>query len=394
MTLPAHSPLGPSSAERWLNCPGSVLATKDLPDTESEYSAEGTAAHQLAEGCQKTDRPAKHFLGKKISVGEFTFTVDQEMVDGVQAYLDYVNDLPGESFSEVRLHFNEWVPDGFGTGDDIRIDGEDCYVTDLKYGKGVQKWAKDNPQMMLYALGVLHDYSWLYPNIKRFHLAIVQPRLDHIDEWKIHTVNLVDWAEKVVRPAAELALAPGAPFKAGEWCQFCKIKSTCKARAESVFAAVVGDFEDLDAAASTATTQYSSPAVLTNDQIAKLLEALPNVKRWTKDLERHARQEVMHGHPVGDFKLVAGRASREWEGDLEEVAEALSAEGVPDDKLWERELISPAAAEKIIGKKNALLVSKVKKVAGKPTLVPGSDKRPALVIDPTTEFKDLDEDDE
>lgn len=78
---------------------------------------------------------------------------------------------------EQRLDFSEWVPDGFGTGDFVIIADGTMEVCDLKYGKGVPVSANNNKQMMLYALGAIAEFNFLY-DIQKVRMTIIQPRLD------------------------------------------------------------------------------------------------------------------------------------------------------------------------------------------------------------------------
>lgn len=405
---PAHSPLGPSSAERWLQdkdeegnligCPGSVLATIGVVETPSKYAAEGTVAHTVAEIAHLGGFSERLYKGQVYAQDGFDIPVTQEMVDAVEFFLDYVADLGGETFCETRVYYREYVKDGFGTMDRASVLDDTAHIVDFKYGEGVQKWAKNNPQLKLYALGWYLLHNWLY-DVKKFVLHIVQPRLGHTDKWEISVEDLLKWAEEVVRAGALLTQDPNAPIRAGEWCQFCRIKRTCRVRAESVFKTALGDFEDLDQAMQTAPRVAAS---LSNDEVAKALDALPQLTQWIKDIKDHAAFEVRHGRAVGTYKFVAGKGSREF-GKPEAEVVALIKERKPDvdtATLYTKPaLLSVAKIEEVVGKtlwKPATakkpagpLVDLIKKNAGAPTLVHGSDPRPALT-DLTEEFENLD----
>lgn len=222
-----HSVLGPSSAERWLNCPGSVLLPGPSPHTE--YAAEGTAAHTLSEWV-RNGKPLESFKGKILRVGEYDFKVGKNMMDSVQTFVDSVNaEGEGAPLTEERVDYEELVPGGFGTTDHARL-RDVAIVKDFKHGKGVVVGARMNAQLMLYALGVWFKYRWLY-EIESFVLSICQPRVRHFDEWQVSLGHLLQWGYDVVRPGARLALTPGAPLKAGDWCKFCKLKNECSVRA-------------------------------------------------------------------------------------------------------------------------------------------------------------------
>jgi len=180
--MSAHAKLSASSSHRWLVCPGSIKAEEGLPDTQSDHSKEGSAAHFVAEQCLKNGLNAKDYIG--IVIADYDLQVTQEMADYVQVYLDYVRNLGGVPLIEVRVDFSNIVPEGFGTADFITMVDDTLYIVDLKYGRGVRVNAEQNSQAMLYAIGVLNEYGAIYEP-KRIVLVIAQPRLDHIDEWEV-----------------------------------------------------------------------------------------------------------------------------------------------------------------------------------------------------------------
>ena len=400
MHEPAHSPLGPSAAERWIACPGSVLATKDLPDTDSEYSLLGTAAHTLAERCGKDNLPALHFLGGKLYVekvdGESAeFTVDREMVTAVQSFLDYVNALPGDDYTEARVYYERFVPGGFGTMDRAKAEYHTLRIIDYKYGEGVQVFAKENSQLKFYALGFTEEWGWLY-DFRKIELHVAQPRLDHFDSWETTPEAILEWAETVAKPAAALALKPGAPFKAGAHCKFCKIKATCTTRAKFVFEMNLDELDDLD----DAIAKDAPPiARLTPAQIIAALRRKPHIVGWYNDIERYAISEINHGKPFDGWKLVEGRSNREWSAPAAEIekrlVEAGAGEGIKVKLYSEPEIISPAQAEKVFGKKLFLpgtpLGDTITKPRGKPKLAPPEDERPAFTVDPS-ELEEVEDD--
>lgn len=394
MTEKAHSPLGPSSAERWLNCTASVKATEGVPETPSRYAAEGTIAHEIAEESFATGTPPQMFLGQVRQCDGFGIEVDKEMVEGVHFFLDHMNDLPvGDDFNESRVSYEQYVPGGFGTLDRARVVGDTGYIRDLKYGKGVQVFATDNAQLKLYALGWYLTYGWLYPDIKTFNLGVVQPRLDHVDEWSISLDDLLKWAEYVAIKAAETE-TEDAVFVAGSHCRFCRIRSTCVTRAESVFNTVLEDFGTIDNAIEQTKTLTRSQN-MTNEQVAKALCGLPQIRAWCKDLEAHAMSQVQHNQEVGGWYLTEGRANRQFGKPLKEVIELAFKHGVVDPKvlLEEPALLSPAKAEKALGKKHPLFSEPglIDKPKGKPTLAPPGDGRPPMKVNASDDFTALED---
>ncbi len=366
----AHALLGASSAIRWINCPGSIRLTRELPDQTSEFAALGSAAHELCEKCLNDGSDAADYMGNDIKLKGCEFTVDAEMADAVQQYIDYIHTIPGEPLIEVRVSYDEIAPGGFGTADALNLHDGIGYLTDYKHGAGIRVDAFDNPQLKLYALGAYQEFGFLH-NIDTWRLTIVQPRLDHISEWEITTRDLLAWGEEI-KPIAELALTDHAPLHPGEkQCQFCRAKLSCRARA--------------DLAIQTAMYEFSEPTpkvdTLSDEDVATLLPLVGNIESWCKDIRTYALQRAEHGHPIAGYKLVSGRSIRRW-GDAETVHTTLLQKGFDPNQFEIRKLIGIGAAEKLLGgKKAALPILKeiTIKPQGKPALVTESDKRPALI---------------
>ena len=347
----------------------------------ARFAAEGTAAHELAERCLRQGANASDYRGEALTADGFAFDVTNEMVDAVQLYLDYVRDQPGRLLIEQQVDFSPWVPGGFGTADAVVLNEDVATIVDLKYGRGVKVEADNNPQAMCYALGAAYAYSFLF-DIPTFRLVIVQPRLDHISAWEITTSDLLTWAEDVLKPAVEAALSEAPAFHPGEvQCRFCRAKGTCRALAKHSLAIASDGFEALgDPVKPTDLKQLS------NGEIAALLPHLDLVADWIKAVEAIALSQLERGATVPGYKLVAGRSLRKWadEAEAEAALRALPKLKVAD--IFTKKLISPAQAEKKLGKTHKLLAEHVVKPAGRPTLAPVSDTRPALEIDPTAGF--------
>lgn len=382
-----HSPLGPSSSDRWINCTASVKYTEGMPDTSSTYANEGTAAHMLSEWCRERNVPAKNFHGHQIDVKNSdgsveSFIVDNEMVEGVQRFLDYVNQFDSEvDLFEVRVNYSAWVEKGFGTSDDTRICAPVIRVTDLKFGKGKMVYAKNNTQLMLYALGIFQDYGYLY-EMEKFILTVHQPRLDHVDEWEITCEELIEWANTVAQPKSIEALHGDATFAAGDWCQFCPGKNACATRA-----AWVGEM-DFDPLSETGSKDVNT---LTNEEVAELLERKSAAVSFWSDLESYALSQLQQGKEVGEFKLVEGRSNRKWR-DAEAAETALRKAKYKVSEIFTRKLITAPAAEKLLGKKHPIMAEQVVKPQGKPVMVPGSDKRAPYQAKAEEEFEVIDND--
>ena len=385
--MTAHAKLSASGAHRWMNCPASISLEEHIPDSGSVFAAEGTAAHDVAEQCLRGGTNADDYLGETISVKNddgsvLEFVVDQEMVDAVQLYIDYVRDQPGKLLVEQRVDFSKWVPGGFGTADAIILHDGTITVVDLKYGKGVQVFVEGNPQAMIYGLGCLNDFEFLY-DFEKLKLVIIQPRMDHIDEWEITRDDLEKWADIELAPAAKNALSDDPIAKPGEkQCRFCKAKGSCRALAEFNVKTAVSGFT-----AVGEPLTLKDMAKLTNAEIAMLLPQLDILTNWVKAVKAYAFGELEAGREVPDYKLVTGRSDRKWID--EEAAGKALARKLTAAVVFTRKVIGITAAEKHLGKNSLIVKKHTHKPKGKPAIAPTSDKRQALEIDPTEGFKEV-----
>lgn len=371
-----HALLSASGAARWLNCPPSARLEMQFPDAGSQFAAEGSLAHALAEL-----KLQQYFTTQSISKRAFTLRHNKikrsdlytpEMEGHTDAYVDYVKGVamgydatPFVSI-ETRVDYSVYAPEGFGTADCIIIGGDTMHVIDFKYGKGVPVYAESNPQMMLYALGALNLYGFLY-NVKEIVLAIVQPRIDNTNAWTIYADDLYTWAADVVQPRAKLAYAGEGNFNAGEHCRFCKARAQCRERAAQ-------DFESIE----QRFTAQETPQLLSDDELGELLQRAEPFRRWLDDVQRYALEAVLDGKEVPGWKAVEGVSRRKFD-DVDATFADLTAAGVQEALLYERNPLTLAAVEKLLGKPqfDKLCGAHVIKPVGKPTLVPESDKRPA-----------------
>lgn len=363
----SHALLSASSAHRWVHCPPSALATDGVADAPSDAALQGTAAHALAE------YKLKRFL-KRRAKRPTSEWIDEEMEGHTDDYVAFVaqhlesarEHCPDpQVYVEQRLDYSHLAPGGFGTGDCVIVAEPTLQVIDLKYGMGVEVSPVENPQLMLYGLGALAAFDALY-NIEEVALSIFQPRRTNVETWTISTQDLITWGENTVKPIAALAVRGEGDYQAGSWCQFCRIAPTCRVRAEANLA--------------LAKREFTPPAELTDAEIADVLARIPQLKTWAADVEAYALSlAVNQGKTWDGFKLVAGRSVRKYT-DETAVSEAAEAAGYHD--IYDKRLITLTAMEKLMGKKtfNEVLGGLVVKPVGKPTLVPESDKRPALDI--------------
>lgn len=364
--MTAHAKLSASSAHRWLSCLGSVDAEKHLPNTSSPSADEGTAAHELAELVLCEGGNCHTYIDKPLP--ETQWLVNQEMADYVQQYIDYVTAQGGEQFYEERVDFSEWVPEGFGTSDVIIIKGDTIHIIDLKYGKGLQVFAENNPQAMLYALGAYSDYGYM-SDFKTVKISIVQPRLDHIDEWSISVTDLLKWGAWVTQQAEiiEQGDAPRSPSEKA--CHWCKAKATCPALKSYTEKIILSQFDELE---------LPNADTLNDDQLRQALEAKKLIVSWLDAVEGLVKSRLECGESFPGFKLVAGRSLRKWAD--EDQAEWRLVE-LLDDNAYEKKLLTPAKAEKLLGKAKAKSIQDlIVKPEGAPTLAPESDKRQSVSI--------------
>jgi len=348
-----HALLSASSSERWLKCPGSVAACKGYTNVSSPSAEEGTLAHEMAEFHLLNDTNPED---------------NGEMGEYVQTYLDFVRSLPGDKFVERLVSFDDYAPDAYGTADFISLDipNKTIYIVDFKYGKGHRVSAEDNTQMRLYALGALAEFS--YFEFEKVAMIICQPRLDHLDEWTVPVMELYKWGE-YVKQRAELALSEDAPRIPGDsQCLWCLHKPVCPELLKLTEATLMAEFDDL------------SPVTrLTDGQLRYVLDNAKLITSWLSAVEELVKTRLDNSEGFEGYKLVEGRSSREW-SNAEQAAIVLS-EAYGEDELFERSFISPAKAEKLVGKKNyGTISSLIVKKAGKPALVPASDPRPPLGI--------------
>lgn len=375
----AHALLGASKASQWINCPPSARLQESIPDLRTEYAEEGTTAHEIGEiklrqRITVCDSKKRKSLGEALAKVQENDFYNLEMEDAIQEYVDLV----GERFLEAkarssdaivlleeRLDFSEWVTEGYGTGDVVLISDGVMEIIDLKYGKGVSVSAFENPQMRLYALGAWSGYNYLY-DIQEIRMTIIQPRLDNVSTDTITIDELLEWAETVVKPAASLAFAGEGEFQAGDHCRWCKVKGSCRARAEANLEALKYEFRD--------------PALLDNEEIGSILFIAEQLKAWAKDVEDYAFEQAKAGNKIPQWKLVEGRSNRTItdKGAARAALEAAKLE--PEKYLKPQELHGIGELEKRIGKKEiaALLDGLIMKPSGKPVLVPETDKRPEL----------------
>ena len=360
-----HAVLSASSSERWLNCPPSTRLCEAYEDKSSDYAAEGTDAHTLCEYRlkQALGIPAEDPI-------ENLSWYNEEMEECAAGYAAYVVELLETAkqtcsdpvvMIEQRVDFSRWVQEGFGTADCILIADGVLNIVDYKHGKGVEVSAVANPQMKLYALGALEIFDGIY-DIDAVRMTIFQPRKSNVSIDELDKDALLTWADTELTEKAQLAYEGQGNFSCGEWCRFCKAKAECRERAEANLALARYDFQ--------------SPALLDDEEIAGILGKVDALTAWASDVKEYALQQAISGKEWTGWKLVEGRSNRKYTSDA---AVAAAVESVGLDP-YEHKVLGVTAMQKLLGKTRfeELLSPYIEKPQGKPTLVPESDKRPAM----------------
>ena len=388
-----HAKLSPSAAERWFNCPGSVVLSADIPESSSSYADEGTKAHGLAELMLKDQPRATGYPA--------------EMRDNVRVYVDHVKALADGP--DIILQVEQQVKvsdDCWGTADALIWNPKlkTLYVRDLKYGAGVAVEVTNNLQLKIYALAALLTAG--YP-AEVIDVGVVQPRIPHADgtarSKEYLAVDLIDFHADLLDAIARVRQAEtngdlylkfksSKPEAAAEWeskylhptvkgCQWCPSSATCpkvKLLAQ----------ETAKQAFTVATVDNGGVRSYDPEELADTLDKLPILEAWIKNVREFAYAEAEKGHAIPNYKLVEKRPSRKWR-DEQEAADALDMLGID---CFEKKLMTPAAVEKTLPKdqKNLLEQLTVKESSGH-TLVHESDTRPAVSLDAKSAFGEIPE---
>ena len=374
-----HAFLSASASHRWLACPPSAKLCAEVEEQESPYAQQGTDAHGL---CQYLVEKA---LGREVSDPTSKLEwYDAEMQECAEGYCSFVMEQIAKAKEqcpdpliciEQKLDYSRWVQDGFGTGDCVIVADDTLHIIDFKYGLGVLVTASGedgtgNSQLKCYALGALDTFGDLYA-IKHIRLSIYQPRRAHVDTFELSTEELLKWADEVLAPTARLAYEGGGEFHAGEHCRFCRIKATCRKRA--AYSLELAKYE------------FAEAPSLSSEEIGVILPQIETLISWAEDIKAYALEQALAGVHYPGFKLVEGRAVRKF-SDEEQVIKAVCEAGFDP---FEKKLLGITAMQKLLGKArfDELLSGLIEKPNGKPTLVPESDKRPAI-SSATLDFKE------
>lgn len=370
----AHALLSPSGSHRWMHCTPSARLEENLPESTSSAAEEGAVAHELAEYALETYLKGEYTpllddlpTPKHIAANQY---YSPEMDKYVTDYVCYVCDIyeleeKAEMSIERKFDLTSYVPECFGSCDCDIVGEKVLNIVDLKYGKGVQVDAKDNSQLMMYALGVLRTLSpKRQAEIETVRMHIAQVRLGNYSIFEMTARDLTHWGIHVLRPTAEKAFKGQGDAVVGSHCKFCKFKAQCRAQRD----ALIGDFEEC-----------GNPKALTLDEIADLLTKVDMYSDWLSSVKSHALSEALAGKNLKGWKLVEGRSVRTIT-DEEKAVKILVNMGYTEEELKNHKLKGIGDLEKKVGKK-ALAINLgdlIMKQKGAPTLALESGKREAI----------------
>lgn len=347
----SHSKHSASGSSRWLNCPGSIKACESYDNSSSIFALEGTLAHMLADECITSGKEAVHFIDSEVSdlttdvnvIDEMekndVGSISREMCRHVQSYLDYVYSFQDKSslaLSEVRVNYNHLAKDGFGTCDYAILNDGDIHIFDLKYGMTLVQ-AENNTQCMLYALGCLNDFDFLYDKVSHITIHIVQPRRVNYSKWEVSTKELLEWAE-CVKARVKLTLVSNPVRNAGaKQCHWCLAQSDCNVLGQYVEDVLCSDLEDL--------TQDVDSLMLSDDDKRRILDNKVMIEKFLKSVYNDVYGTLIGGGTFEGYKLVEGRSSRIWvDGAESAVYEKLGEEA------YKKSFIGVTQADKLLDK--------------------------------------------
>ncbi len=322
-----HALLSPSSSHRWIHCPPSARLTETYADKGSDYAAEGTLAHAVAEA------KLKHRLG--LAKRKPRKCDDAEMDEHTDDYAAFVMEqLDGltdpQVFIEQRVDCSRYVRECSGTCDALIISDGVLHIIDLKYGRGVKVDAEGNDQLRIYALGALEMFGCLY-DVSVVRMSVYQPRIGNCSTWEVFRESLERWAEDTLKPAAELAWYGNGEYRAGDHCRFCKAKAECRERAKANM--------------ELARYEFGEPALLENDEIASILAKVDELVSWASDIKDFALTEALKGVRFDGWKVVEGRSNRRY---TDEAAVAQAVSGIGLDP-YEHKVLGITAMTSLLG---------------------------------------------
>ena len=367
-----HAELSPSSAARWIVCPGSVALCRGLKDESSPAADEGTMMHNAAAVCLEHGGNALALVGTVD--GRTKLTLDEEQARAVQVYVDHVRAIveatKGTLLVEQRVSIEHMTGEkgAKGTADAVILTPDELIVLDAKFGRGVEVDAVNNPQLLMYAHGVLKEHEIAY-EFSRIRIGIIQPRLGAAPEWTLSPYELEEFAVEIEvsaaltrHPAAELIPSP-------KGCRWCRAKATCPA----IRATVLDDFEAV------------VPETADDNDLARVMVNADMIEKWVKAIRAEVERRLLAGEPVPGYKLVQGkRGNRAWTN-ADDAEALLKSMRIKHEFMYDYKLASPTSLEKLakaneVGPRQWVKIQElITQSEGTPSVAPISDKRPALV---------------
>lgn len=381
-----------SSTAQWVECPGSVKAQDGIADKGSFFALEGTAAHSLAQLMFEESLPKDEYLGYTFFYNEGQVAADAEMINNVDKYLEEVKRFsPNVDALVYECEVN--VPIGHVTGETYengepttgqidrlavyRLDDASIlvHIHDLKYGKGVLVDSFENKQLLMYTEGVRKYLDWVLDGAEvTYRVFIHQPRLNGMTDWSFDQKTLDGWVAKFIA-AADLTREADAKRVPGTvQCRFCSAQGTERCPESTQVVAKVSQISLEDANA-----------------LSENWELIQFVEKWAKAARARLQDLLEAGHDLPNLKLVSGKSSRVWKLSEDETLKKLKSQGLKVVDIYEKKFLSPAKAEKVLGKEkyHKLAEQLVLIKEGNPTIAYATDKRPSVTSAEAQGFSDI-----
>ncbi len=406
-----------------------MLLSSTVTAAESNFFAdEGTAAHELANHCLATGFDASRFAGWFVNIEGHTpaeiicaavpegcnpdkiFEIDEEMVQGVQIYLDTCREfVAAPDDPNVRPDWEVLFEERVYISDDPVVNGtcdfaaynptsKKLVVVDLKYGRHISVDPTENTQAILYALGVLKRYA--NRGIESIEIIIVQPRDGGppVKRWNPDVLDLLDWEVDLVESArVGQALLDGkeilteAHYKVGDWCKYCPALGKCEVKRRQMYEMAQAQFEIVDEGGPQTVVRFPSPEVLDGEVIRDMLEHLESFEAWKKAVIAYAHGQCEQGRQIPGWKLVQKRAYRKW---IDEEKVLNLCDNFDIDPWQPRKIKSPAMLEPSVPGKNPkqrkdFLAHLVEARSSGTVLAREDDPRPAVTTAATQQFEEV-----
>lgn len=414
-----HSALSPSSACRWMKCPGSIYLSKDKPRTTNKYADLGTVVHHLAEKCIIKGEDAEKHKGKfgwidnsgltltgKYPPGpgycSFKTVIGDDEVYGAQMYIDTVRKTRREAIGatfhvEKKLNV-EWIAKGlFGTGDHVTVEPLNrVIVQDYKNGRQLVE-VEGNPQLMIYGLGAVGESN---PHmVEDVVLGVIQPNASHPDgpvrEHTMPVSELLEWGETVLKPAAAKvyeALKGYSKKDKDEWvskylcagnhCKYCLSESDCPVNRSDKIETMFGPDK---------RTLKVVDDVRTED-LFEIYVKIPEIEAWLQSIKARCFHYLQQKGPSYGLKLIQGYGNRKFVDEAKALAHLSNF--ITPDEFYERKAKTPSKIEKLLTAKKIkpkerekLLADIVIKPKSNPKIAPVSNNTPALPPSKETMFQ-------